>query len=459
MIYITGDTHGTINLDSLTNYFIQTYVSRKDYLIILGDAGIVWDKNYKDTVELYEKLGLTIFYIDGNHENFDILNCFDVIYKNNAKVHKISEHVFHVLRGEILELNGLSFLCMGGAESIDKEYRKSGVTWWRQERITNEDVSNALLNLKTHDMKVDYVLSHCAPDTICVKKFGFHSDESTRQLNRLCYYVKTTYWYFGHYHFDETIDETFVCFYNDVLKIDKRDSGTRKISYKLLTKSSWYDDYKNNPFLINWNTGRKTKLLEEDLPEWFYHNFSYRDWYYCVKNVKDIAYKGSPFDNHINKDSSIFLSYDKQIEKNDNYEPLNGYYSNHIHTWRCDVVDFTYALEKYSPNLDLTNLKAHINLTYDQYNRNEDNWRNMIYPRPFPEVETIRNKDINYSVIEDYDTLCEFYELENAKKFCEYYLKNNLKISKYEFIENKKRFIYAYFDSNRLIKKIVIKKV
>lgn len=459
MIYITGDTHGTIDFNSLYIYFAQRYVSRKDYLIVLGDAGIVWDSNYKDTIVLYERLGLTIFFIDGNHENFDLLNSFEVINKNNAKVHKISEYIFHVLRGEILEINGLSFLCVGGAESIDKAYRKPGISWWKQERITDDDIKNAMSNIKTHNMKVDYVLTHCVPDYICVKKFGFTGDESTRQLNRLCSYIETKHWYFGHYHFDETIDDTFRCFYNDVLEIDKRNSGSKKVPYKLLTKSSWFDEYKNCPFLINWNTGRKTKLIEEDLPEWYYHNFSYRDWYYCIKGVKDVAYKGSPFDNHINKDSSIFLSYSEKIEKNENYEPVEGYSSNYDHTWRCDVVDFTYALEKYSPELDLTNLKAHINLTYDQYNRNEDNWQNKIYPRPFPEIETINIKGIKYSVINEYDVLCNFYELENAKNFCEFYLKNNLKINKYEFIENKRKYIYAYLDSNRGIKRMVIKKV
>ena len=53
MIYITGDTHGNIDFDKLTYYFESVYHSKKDYLIILGDAGIVWssdneiNKNYE----------------------------------------------------------------------------------------------------------------------------------------------------------------------------------------------------------------------------------------------------------------------------------------------------------------------------------------------------------------------------------------------------------------------------
>lgn len=458
MIYITGDTHGTIDFSKLKAYFKKKYVSRKDYLIILGDAGIVWDSDYKNTVGLYESLGLTIYYIDGNHENFDLLESFPIISSNNAKVHRISEYIFHVLRGEILILNGLSFLCIGGAESIDKTYRKPGVSWWKQERINENDINNALSNLSSNNMEVDYVLTHCVSDNICIRKFGYDGDESTRQLSRLCSYVKTKHWFFGHYHFDEIIDSTFRCFYQDIIEIDKKDEGKRNIDYKLLIRSSIFDDNKHYPFLINRDTGRKTKLIEEDLPEWYFHNFSYRDWYYCVKDVKDVAYIGSPFDNHISKDSSIFLSYDGLIEKDEEYKPIDRFYSNYVHTWRCNVVSFVYALEKYSPNLDLTKLKERINLTYDQYNRNENNWYRSIYTRPFPEINTMKIKGIKYSAVYDYDTLCDFYELDNAKKFCEFYLRSNLDVKKYQIIEKRNYIIYEFLDKQKEIKKIRIMK-
>ena len=44
MIYITGDTHGNIDFNRLKDYFKRKHISRDDYLIILGDAGIVWSK-------------------------------------------------------------------------------------------------------------------------------------------------------------------------------------------------------------------------------------------------------------------------------------------------------------------------------------------------------------------------------------------------------------------------------
>ena len=72
MIYITGDTHGDIDFSKLCIYFKRKRVSRNDYLIILGDAGIVWSKS-DNYINDYSSLGLTILFIDGNHENFDLL--------------------------------------------------------------------------------------------------------------------------------------------------------------------------------------------------------------------------------------------------------------------------------------------------------------------------------------------------------------------------------------------------
>ena len=44
MIYITGDTHGNIDFSKLKEYFDKHYVTEKDFLIILGDAAIIWNE-------------------------------------------------------------------------------------------------------------------------------------------------------------------------------------------------------------------------------------------------------------------------------------------------------------------------------------------------------------------------------------------------------------------------------
>ena len=136
MIYITGDTHGLIDFDKL-NYFKTIYTSEKDVLIILGDAGIAWsEEELEHTISKYELLGITIIFIDGNHENFSMLNNLPIVEMYGAKMHKISNNIYHVLRGEIMTINNLNFLCLGGAISIDKHYRILNKSYWLEEEIT-----------------------------------------------------------------------------------------------------------------------------------------------------------------------------------------------------------------------------------------------------------------------------------------------------------------------------------
>ena len=78
MIYITGDVHGYIDFEKL-NKLNDYDISYDDTLIILGDAGICWSKEQdKIVAKLYEKLKITVIFIDGNHENFDILNSYPI---------------------------------------------------------------------------------------------------------------------------------------------------------------------------------------------------------------------------------------------------------------------------------------------------------------------------------------------------------------------------------------------
>ena len=449
MIYFTGDTHGLIDFNKLKEYFKNEYVSEKDYIIILGDCGVVWSKNDIFTSE-YASLNLTIFFIDGNHENFDLLNKFPIVSKCGAKCHLIDDNIYHVLRGEILQINGLKLLCLGGATSIDKMYRVPGKSWWSDENITEDDINNALNNLKKVDYKVDYVLTHCAPSKIVRNMFGYKDDSNTQMLDKLVYYLDFKHWFFGHYHKDQVM-ENFRAFYNDIYKLDVLSSGTRRIDYYILTRE--YDDI----YLSNRLTGRKTKLKEEDLPEWYYKHYSYRYWYYNLKGIKDIAFTGSPFDNHINKDSRIYLCYTNVLEKNDDESPKDEEEWDY-NTWRVDLTSFILGVEKYSPNLNLDKVKAQINLVYDQYiNGNNYNNINEVITRPYPFVKTphykARFNDIEgkYEVIYNGGVLCELCEEEFAIEYVKTFLKTKIKEKEYNIVKSDGDFIFVSLIDSRII--------
>ena len=220
MIYITGDTHGNVDFDYLKDYFNNRFVNENDYLIILGDAGIVWSEK-ENFIDDYAMLGLNVLFIDGNHENFELLNRFPIVTFNGAKCHKLYENVYHIMRGEIIKLNNKTFFCMGGARSIDKIYRIENISWWKEEDIGFNDIENGLSNLKNVHNTVDYVLTHCAPTSIINKMFNYKQDNNTKILEKFKEIINFKYWYFGHYHENKKYDNFEVLYRRIIILNDE----------------------------------------------------------------------------------------------------------------------------------------------------------------------------------------------------------------------------------------------
>ena len=117
-----------------------------------------------------DKLLFTICFCDGNHENFDLLNSYEVSVWNGGKVHIIKQNkagepkVIHLMRGQVYEIEGKRIFSFGGAYSIDKAFRTPGKSWWPQEMPTEEDMNEAIKNLEAVNWEVDYIITHAAPE-------------------------------------------------------------------------------------------------------------------------------------------------------------------------------------------------------------------------------------------------------------------------------------------------------
>lgn len=221
MIYITGDTHGDIDYPKLLK-LKEKKLSYDDYLIICGDVGICWSiYDSRRFLSLYNDIGCTILFIDGNHENFDMLNGLPLVEYKGALMHQVDEHIFHILRGEILTLEGKTFFCLGGACSIDKMYRTPHISWWPEEEINKHDIDNAVANLEKVNNKVDYVITHCSDTKTVLKAFGFRRDICTDQLMFIDKVVDYKHWFFAHYHFDRKINDKKTCLYQDIIEINE----------------------------------------------------------------------------------------------------------------------------------------------------------------------------------------------------------------------------------------------
>ena len=244
-IYITGDTHGLIDVDQIRS-FLRTEeaatLTKDDYLIVAGDFGCCFFGNPQEGTSWYETLrseGLldqdeyvkefwrrcpwTTLFVDGNHENHELLGSYPVSEWHGGKVHFIADDIIHLMRGQVFDIEGARFFTMGGADSVDKYHRTIGKTWWVEELPSKNEYDEAMSNLAENDMKVDYVITHCCGTSLLSQLSTYHmdSDELTQFFDHLefDFGLEFKHWYFGHHHIDRQLDDKHTCLYSKIIRI------------------------------------------------------------------------------------------------------------------------------------------------------------------------------------------------------------------------------------------------
>lgn len=230
-IYITGDTHG--RFEKVVNFCDYHNTNKDDIMIILGDAGI----NYYGYVRDYElkkmlsKLPITLFCIHGNHEErpFNIGSYKEVEW-HGGKVYVEEEfdNIIFAKDGEIYDFNGKQTIVIGGAYSVDKEYRiLRGWNWFHDEQPSIEIKEYVEKKLASVNWKVDIVLSHTTPYKYRPTEMFLNSidqskvDSSTEiWLDKIEDKLDYNKWYAGHYHCDKIHDKIEIMF-NSIKEFNK----------------------------------------------------------------------------------------------------------------------------------------------------------------------------------------------------------------------------------------------
>lgn len=205
-ILITGDIHGVLDVKRLLDI---DYLTKDDYVIVVGDFGFPWNNsdNEQFLFQQLTKKPFTTLFIDGNHENYTLLNEYKVNVWNGGKVHFLSDNIIHLMRGQIFTINDKKFFTFGGASSTDKYRRINGIDWWEEELPSYKEMDEGMASLGHNNYTVDYVLTHtCRTETLEVlcRLYGFRPkpDCLNKYLEALYEKLQFSHWYFGHYHKD-----------------------------------------------------------------------------------------------------------------------------------------------------------------------------------------------------------------------------------------------------------------
>ncbi len=221
MIYVTGDTHG---IPSRFDEPCLRSLGRDDTLIVCGDFGFLWDgsKEEMNTLKKLSKKKYTICFIDGTHENFDMLNKLKVKRWNGGKVHQISDNIIHLMRGQVFTIDGQKIFTMGGGESPDIEIRFEMNTWSELEIPTRDELIEGVDNLQKYQGNVDIVITHEPPAKI--KDFMMLKQPHEASITAINTYLedvsrtcKFKHWYFGSLHIDKFISSTHVSVFNNII--------------------------------------------------------------------------------------------------------------------------------------------------------------------------------------------------------------------------------------------------
>lgn len=223
MIYFSGDIHGSPW--GVKRFCEKQKLTKEDTLILLGDVGANYYGDWRD-VEMKKVMATlvpTILCIHGNHEMrpLHIAGYHETVWRcGKVWVQDQYPNILFAQDGEIFNINGLNYIVIGGAYSVDKYYRLArGYGWWEDEQPSEEIKAYVEKQLQGHD--IDVILSHTCPfkyepremflDMVDQSTVDASTEHWLDQIEESTDYVA---WFCGHWHTDKRIDRMHFLFHS-----------------------------------------------------------------------------------------------------------------------------------------------------------------------------------------------------------------------------------------------------
>ena len=221
MVYFTGDIHGAV--DGIDAFIKTVHPSKDDTIVLLGDVGANFYGGRRDHIlkAYLNDAGPTFLCVHGNHEMRPTkVPGYQMKSWNGGIVWVQPEYpnLLFARDGEIFTLNGLRYLVIGRAYSVDKYYRLSkGWSWWPDEQPTSW--TKVYVEKQIREQSFDIVLSHTCPFKYEPREMFISGleqstvDDSTeRWLDMIEETIEYKAWFCGHWHTDKRIDKMHFLF-------------------------------------------------------------------------------------------------------------------------------------------------------------------------------------------------------------------------------------------------------
>ena len=205
------ECHGDFN--HFNKLLYKDYEPNETAVIILGDVGINYflderDREHKNTLSSF---GYTIYCVRGNHEyrpndQGKATSKYDENVKNIVWVDPEFPNIRFFIDGLVYNLNEIQILILGGAASVDKEYRLANNWMWNPDECLSKE-EKSWIKHTYNGTKVDMILSHTCPISWQpTDLFLSHVDQEKvdtnmeKFLEEIAAAVEWSTWCWGHFH-------------------------------------------------------------------------------------------------------------------------------------------------------------------------------------------------------------------------------------------------------------------
>lgn len=229
-IFVTGDIHSGAEMARLSDWDATHVAGPGDYLIVAGDFGYPWSFSMDEVEDInwLSSRPYTVLFVDGNHERYDHWEDRPCEKWHGGMTQRLSpgSPIRRLCRGEVFDFDSTTIFTLGGATSIDKEWRIPGADWWPQELPSHAELDHALETLDANNWQVDYVITHtCStsmlPATLWPKGGWENPDRDylTDFLDELDQRLAFKRWYYGHFHVDKNVDEKHTVLFQEFVEL------------------------------------------------------------------------------------------------------------------------------------------------------------------------------------------------------------------------------------------------